>query len=96
MAFSLNVRLENYEYRALRTGTGQNGPWMSLVLENPDDARQVDVSVPQDLQATVYEHGMSKGDVVTLDVVAYAGQDYSRIRLVEIISIVDKEGQVQL
>ena len=93
MAFSLPVHLEGYEYRAMRTGTGANGPWMSIVLENPEDARQVDISVPQDMQADVYKVCLSKGDVLTLDVIAYAGADYSRVRLVEISKIVNFDGE---
>lgn len=96
MAFSLPVHLEGYEYRALRTGQGQNGTWMSIVLENPEDARQVDISVPKDMQSDVYNLSLTKGDVLTLEVVAYAGADYSRVRLVEIVSVVDKDGEVQL
>ena len=96
MAFSLPVHLEGYEYRAMRTGQGQNGTWMSIVLENPEDARQVDISVPQDMQSDVYNMHLSKGDVLTLDVVAYAGAEYSRVRLVEIVGVVDKDGEVQL
>ena len=95
MAFNLPVHLEGYEYRALRTGQGKNGTWMSIVLENPDDARQVDVSVPQEMQSDIYNLGLKKGDVLTLDVTAYAGVDYSRVRLDEIVSVVDAQGEVQ-
>lgn len=96
MAFSLPVHLEGYEYRAMRTGQGQNGVWMSIVLENPEDARQVDISVPQDMQSDVYNLHLAKGDVLELNVVAYAGADYSRVRLVEIVGVVDADGEVQL
>ena len=95
MAFSLNVHLDGYEYRTLRSGTGQIGPWLSLVLENTEDARQIDVSVPKDMQADVNNLGLKKGDILSLDVVAYAGADYSRIRLVQITGVVDKDGEVQ-
>ena len=70
MAFSLNVHLEGYEYRTLRAGVGPKGPWLSLVLENTEDARQLDVSVPKDMQADVYNLGLKKGDILSLDVVA--------------------------
>ena len=95
MAFSLSVHLEGYEFRAMRSGQGQNGTWLSLVLENTEDARQIDVSVPQDMHADVYNLGLKKGDILSLDVVAYAGADYSRIRLVQITGVVDKDGEVQ-
>lgn len=96
MAFRIKVPLENYEYRALRSGKGKSGPWMSIVLESPEDAQQVDVSIPQDMQADVYGLGLSKGDKVTLTVVAYAGPEYSRVSLVSFDSIVDVNGEVQL
>jgi hypothetical protein len=95
MAFNLNVHLDNYEYRTMRTGTGANGAWMSLVFENPEDARQIDVSVPQDMQSDIYNLGLTKGDIVSLDINAYAGVEYSRIRLIKITSVVDADGEVQ-
>lgn len=94
MSFSLNVTITNYEFRGLRTGEGQNGVWMSLVLENPEDARQLDVSVPRDMHGEIYSKNLQKGDILTLNVRAYAGPEYSRVSLLDIISITDKEGEV--
>ena len=48
------------------------------------------------VKADVYNLGLKKkGDILSLDVVAYAGAEYSRIRLVQITGVVDKDGEVQ-
>ena len=96
MAFNLRVHLENYEFRGLRTGEGKNGEWMSIVLEDPEEARQLDVSIPRDMHREVRELSLAKGDNLVLDVRAYAGPDYSRVSLIKITSIVDANGEVQL
>lgn len=96
MAFRLNVHLESFEFRKLNTGTGRKGPWMSLVMEDPEDASQVDVSVPSDMQGDVYGYQLAKGDKVTMDVVAFAGPEYSRVTLKAITRIVDVNGEIQL
>ena len=96
MAFRLNVHLENYEYRGMRTGNGEHGAWMSLVLENLEDSRQLDVSVPRDMQGDIYNLGLKKGDALVLDVVAYAGNEYSRVTLSALPSVVDPDtGEVE-
>lgn len=96
MAFSLNATLSNYEYRGSRSGTGSSGnPWFSLVLESPDDSRQLDVSVPNDLQGEVMGLGLHKGDKITLEVIAVSSEKYSFVRLVKVVGVVDSEGEVQ-
>lgn len=96
MAFRLDVHLDDYEYRGFRDGQGEKGPWLSLVLENPKDSRQLDVSVPRDQHAEIYKMGLQKGYHLSLDVVAYAGNEYSRISLVGITNVVDLNGEVVL
>lgn len=96
MAFSINATLTNFEYRGSRSGTGSNGnTWFSLILESPEDSRQLDVSVPSDLQGEIMNMGLRKGDVLTLDVVAVSSEKYSFVRLVQITSVVDTDGEVQ-
>lgn len=95
MAFRLPVHLKDYEFRGRREGTGQNGPWLSLILEDPEEARQINVSVPQRLQSDVNELNLKKGDVLELNVIAFAGEEYSRITLVEVLRVVDADGEVQ-
>lgn len=94
MAFRLNVDLEKYEFRALRTGNGKNGVWMSIVLESPKDASQVDVSVRSQMQPEIYDLQLKKGDVLTVNVVAFAGPDYSRVTLEKVLQVVDRDGEV--
>lgn len=94
MAFSLRVNLEKYEYRGVRTGEGKNGQWMSLVLEDPEEARQIDVSVPRDMQEDVSDLQLKKGDVLDLVIRAYAGTEYSRLSLIRIVHAVDQNGEV--
>lgn len=97
MAFRLeDVQLSGYEYRAMRTGEGKNGTWMSLVFETPKEARQIDISVSKELQSDVYNLQLSKGDKVDMLVTAYAGNEYSRVSLQQITGIVDVNGEVQL
>ena len=96
MAFRLPTTVENYEFRAIRTGNGRNGAWMSLVLESPEDADQIDVSVPRDMHGDIYNLGLKKGDKVTAKVVAFAGPEYSRITLESIVTVVDVNGEVVL
>lgn len=96
MSFSINATLKNYEYRGSRSGTSSNGnAWFSLILENPDDARQIDVSVPSEMQGEIMNLGLRKGDVLTLDVVAVSSDKYSFVRLVKVSGVVDSEGEVQ-
>lgn len=96
MAFRIECTLDDYEFRVLRSGvsskSGQN--WYSMVLESPS-AEQVDVSVPTDLQGSVLSAGLIKGDHVTCSVIAVSSKDYSFVRLVQIVRIVDSNGEVQ-
>ena len=86
MAFNIACTLHNYEYRGLRTGFSAktNRSWMSIILESPDDARQLDVSVPDDLQADIYNADLQKGDVLAVPVVAVAAQNYNFVRLTSV------------
>lgn len=83
MAFNLQVNLEGYEYRGTTQGVSSKTgkPWMSLVLESPTDARQVDVSVPEEYQETVRLLKLEKGNVVDCPVIAVAAQTYNFVRL---------------
>lgn len=82
MAFALNAVLSPMEFRALRSGSGKNGPWMSLVFEDAD-SQQLEASVPKDLQGDIYNLGLSKGDVCSISVRAVAradGNSYVQLR----------------
>lgn len=97
MAFRIECTLENYEFRVLRSGvstkTGQ--PWYSLVLESPTAAEQVDVSIPAELQADVLNLGLVKGDTFSCRVLAVSSKDFSFVRLVQVLHVVDANGEVQ-
>ena len=95
MSFNINCNLENYEYRGYNEGVGKSGPWYSLILENPDNARQLDVSVPNDLQGEVQRLGLHKGDKLTISIVAVSTSQYSFVRLVKVLQVVDSDGEVQ-
>lgn len=86
MAFRLTCTLFNYEFRGTRSGksdkTGQ--PWLSLILESPEDSSQIDVSVPVDLQADVYQLGLRKGDLLNVPVLAVSAKDYSFVRMANV------------
>lgn len=74
MAFSISCVLPKMEYRAIRTGTGKNGVWMSLVWED-SDSQQIETSVPKDLQADVYGLSLKRGDLCAISVRAVARSD---------------------
>lgn len=87
MSFRINCTLAGYEYRGVRSGQGQNGTWMSLILESPEESEQIEVNVPQDLQADVYSLGLRKGQMLSIEVQAACGRtregrnyDYIRYR----------------
>lgn len=82
MAFALDVMLEGYEYRGVNSGVSKKtgNPWMSLILES-DGARQVEVSVPTELQGNIAGLGLQKGDVVNVPVAAVATQKYNFVNL---------------
>ena len=57
---------------------------MSLVLED-ENANQLDVSVPSDLQGDVYGLGLRKGDIITVAIRAVArndGNSYVQLRAI--------------
>lgn len=97
MAFRIECTLDNYEFRVLRSGvsTKTNQPWYSLVLESPTAAEQVDVSIPTELQGEVLSLGLVKGDAFSCRVLAVSSKDYSYVRLVQVLRVVDSEGEVQ-
>lgn len=98
MAFVLNVNLDGYEYRGVRTGVGRESgkPWMSLILEDKE-ANQVDISVPQDIQGDVYSLALSRGDVISVPVRAVARADgNSYIQAVDLPRLIaDKDGVLE-
>lgn len=86
MAFNIDVDLVGYEFRGFQAGvsvkTGKN--WLSIIVEHPDNARQVNVSVPEELQVGCYNLALAKGEYIDLHVVAVAAQNYNFIRLVDV------------
>lgn len=86
MAFVINAQLNRMEYRSVRSGVGKESgkTWMSLVLED-ENANQLDVSVPSDLQGDVYGLGLRKGDIITVAIRAVArndGNSYVQLRAI--------------
>lgn len=83
VAFALDVSLEGYEFRGVQSGVSAktNKPWMSLILEKADNAQQLNVSVPVELQGNIAGLGLKKGDVVSCPVAAVATQKYSFVSL---------------
>lgn len=86
MAFRIDCVLEGYEYRGTNSGVSEKtgNTWVSLVLESPADAAQVEVSVPAELQGSVMGLGLRKGDEIDAHVVAVSSQRYSFVRLLEV------------
>lgn len=84
MAFNLDVSLEGYEYRGVESGVSKKTgkPWMSLILEQAGERpRQLSVSVPEELQASVSNLGLKRGDVLNFPVSAVASQKYNFVTL---------------
>lgn len=95
MAFRFTCDLPGYEYRGMRTGVGGNGrQWMSLVTESPDDASQLDVSVPVELQDEVFKLALRKGFLLNMRVLCVAAEKYSFVRLVDIPTVFTSDGEV--
>lgn len=93
MAFNLRVNLTGYEYRGVRSGTSQKTgkPWYMLIIEDIETSRQLEVGVPQELQAEVYSQSLHRGDIIDCVVDAVAGgqgdRAYSFINLVQLPTI---------
>lgn len=89
MGFNVRCKLSGCEYRGIRTGIGNRTGkrWMTLVVED-DTARQIDVSVPDDMQQAIESMALVKGDALDLVVDCVAGgrgdKAYSFINLVNI------------
>lgn len=82
--WELPSTLVGYEFRGLRSGVSQSSgnAWMQLVLEEPEGgARQMTISVPQDMQGEVYNLGLRKGDYVTCQVLGRVTDNYQFIQL---------------
>lgn len=87
MGFNVRTVLSDVEYRGIQTGQGKNGPWMSLILEDSSEGtiRNVNVSVPQELQSDIYNKGLQKGEVLTICVRAISGDGYGYLKYEGII-----------
>lgn len=72
MAFRFNIT-NTYEYRGMVTGvsakTGRQ--WMSLRLED-EQAEQIEISVPSEMQGDVFNMSLNKGDLIEVSFVAVA------------------------
>lgn len=84
MAFSLQFKLDEVEYRACRSGTSSKGNvWMTLVFED-FDSNQIEASVPADIQSEIYSLGLQRGDMCSVRIRAVARADgNSYIQLLE-------------
>lgn len=84
MAFRIVANYPKIEYRGMREGISQktNRRWVSLILED-DEANQIEVGVPNDMQRDIVELGLFKGDMLSVSVVAVAtadGNSYVQLR----------------
>lgn len=99
MAYDLDTKLENVEFRVLRENTftdresGQPVPYMQLVVED-GECKQTNISVPKNLWDTVRSFSLKKGWTLTLSVNLRAGSSYSKCTLISIDSIIDSDGQL--
>lgn len=77
MAFRIVSVLKEYEVRAVRTGVSRSTsqPWMQLVVEHPDTADQLTLSVPKDMRRDVEALSLRKGDIVNVSILAVAQDD---------------------
>lgn len=85
--WELPARLIGYEYRGLRSGVSSNTgkSWMTMILEEPEGgARQMSVSVPEDMQADIFNLGLRKGDFISCEVLGRVTDNYQFIQLVSI------------
>lgn len=97
MAFVINCVLDGMEYRGMQSGVGRESgrPWMSLIFET-EDASQLSVSVPSDLQSEVYSKQLQKGCVCSISIRAVAradGQSYVQLTDLPFV-IADADGEL--
>lgn len=97
MAFVIQCELRNVEFRGLQSGVGRESgrPWMSLILER-EDASQVSVTVPQEMQPELYSMSLRKGDLLNVDVRAVAradGQSYVQLVALPLL-VADADGVI--
>lgn len=86
MGFRLKSTLDGFEFRGTQSGvsTSTGKPWMSVILEDPDDCSQVNCRVPSEMQQFIGGLGLTKGQLVTCEVVGIAGDGYSYINLLSL------------
>ena len=105
MAFTVPEIVKTVEYRGLNTGVSGNGnSWMSMKVEyttNSGSTIDWEINVPKDLQGSVYNVGMQKGDYLNIEFVAkngrsQAGRDYGYLQLEKVPQIVefDEDGVI--
>lgn len=93
MAFRLQVKLPEVEYRGTRSGlsTKTGKRWMSLVLEDLD-SNQIECSVPEDMQSDVLGLHLTRGDMCAVTLLAVARADgNSYIQLTALPTVLDEE-----
>lgn len=82
MAFLIETELKGYEYRGYEEGVSQKSgkTWLTLKFED-SNARQIEVSVPHDMQRDPKVANLRRGDMCDVVVRAVAGRDRSYIQL---------------
>lgn len=86
MAFLMNGALMyDMEYRGTESGvsTKTGKEWVTHKFEDKD-ARQLEVSVPQDKRVTYPKSYFTKGNLYTLSLRAVAGKESSYVQLLEV------------
>ena len=75
MAFLIETELKGYEYRGYEEGVSQKSgkTWLTLKFED-SNARQIEVSVPHDMQRDPKVANLRRGDLCDVVVRAVAGR----------------------
>lgn len=95
----MDVVLNGQEFRILRKGsftdekTKRDIEYMTLVIEN-EECEQQKVSVPQELRDDLERMQINKGEYLDLTVHVKAGSNYSSMKLVQVLRVYDRDGEV--
>ena len=92
MAFLIETELKGYEYRGYEEGVNQKSgkTWLTLKFED-SNARQIEVSVPHDMQRDPKVVNLRRGELCDVVVRAVAGRDRSYIQLLNPPTLLNDE-----
>lgn len=86
MAFP--ITLPNVEVRSIAEGDSKKtgNHWMSLLVEDLEDSKQLRISIPEDAQKGVKGLGLGRGEVITVSAKLNVGDGYCYVQWVGLVA----------